>query len=188
MKNDPNSYFLGIDSSTQGCKVVCIDAKKGGILYVDAVNYDRDLPEYNTKEGVLRTGEKNLSEAPPDMWLDALHLLFNRMKNNGFPMARIRAISVSGQQHGLVCLDAEGNLTRPTSKLWNDYSTSTECEMLTEQVGGVSEMIEEIGNSQRPGYTAGKLYHLYRHEPQGASMSSTFFLVHNFINWFLTCG
>ncbi|NIR65573.1 MAG: hypothetical protein GWN00_25905, partial [Aliifodinibius sp.] len=81
-------------------------------------------------------------------------LLFKRMKDSRFPMDRIKAISVSGQQHGLVALDSKGNLTRKTSKLWNDYSTSRECDILTEKIGSLDLMVREIGNSMRPGYTA----------------------------------
>jgi len=49
-------------------------------------------------------------------------------------------------------------------------------------------MMEEIGNTQRSGYTAGKIYHLYRHEPERARQTTTFFLVHNYINRYLTGG
>ncbi|GAB4363170.1 MAG: xylulokinase [Calditrichia bacterium] len=180
--------FLGIDSSTQGTKVICLDLSDRSITYLDYLNYDRELPQYGTRNGVIPSDQPGLSEADPRMWIDALKILFQRMKTSGFPMREIKAISVSGQQHGLVTLDAEGNLTRSRSKLWNDYSTVEECKLLTESVGGKQKMIEEIGNSQRPGYTAGKIFHLYRHEPETARKTTTFFLVHNYINWFLTGG
>jgi xylulokinase len=48
----------------------------------------------------------------------------------------VRAMSVSGQQHGLVCMDREGNLTRKASKLWNDVSTHQECIEITGAMGG----------------------------------------------------
>jgi xylulokinase len=180
--------FLGIDSSTQGCKAVVINTQSNEIIYVDAVNYDQDLPKYQTLNGVIQTSRKDLSEADPRMWIDALHLIFQKMLKKKFPVKQIKAISVSGQQHGLVCLDAKGNLSRPLSKLWNDTSTVEECQLLTQAVGGAEIMIKEVGNSQRPGYTAGKIYHLYRHEPEAAQRSSTFFLVHNYVNYFLTGG
>lgn len=180
--------FLGIDSSTQGTKVVSIIPETGKVDYVDSINYDRDQTKYETRNGVIPSEDPKLSEANPKMWIDALHLLFERMAGSGYPMDSVQAISVSGQQHGLVSLDAEGNLTRTRSKLWNDYSTVEECDLLTEAVGGTDRMIEEVGNSQRPGYTAGKIYHMYRHEPDAAGRTTTFFLVHNYINWFLTGG
>jgi len=182
------NLFLGIDSSTQGCKFVVINADNSQIEYIDSVNYDSDLPQYDTKDGVIQTSEKKFSEADPNMWIDALHLLFKRMVHKNFEVNQIKAISVSGQQHGLVALDSQGDLTRKISKLWNDYSTTEECELLTKKIGGKEQMIAEIGNSQRTGYTAGKIFHLYRHEPEVAQKATTFFLVHNFVNWFLTGG
>lgn len=182
------TFFLGIDSSTQGCKFVIINTDTGVVEYVDSVQYDTDLPQYNTHDGVIVTDDKNIAEADPNMWIDALHLLLQRMRDKNFPVAQIRAISVSGQQHGLVALDTEGNLTGKTSKLWHDFSTVEECDILTEKIGGTEKMIAEIGNTQRPGYTAGKIFHIYRHEPEIAKQTATFFLVHNFINYFLTGG
>lgn len=49
-------------------------------------------------------------------------------------------------------------------------------------------MIDEVGNSQRTGYTAGKIYHFSRHEPEAFNRTTTLFLVHNYINWYLTGG
>ena len=183
-----SQFFLGIDSSTQGCKAIVIHPSTGEVVFVDAVNYDQDLPQYHTSNGVIQTSRKDLSEADPRMWIEALHLILKKMQQKKFPFPQIRAISVSGQQHGLVCLDSQGNLSRPVSKLWNDTSTAEECQLLTEAIGGPEAMIEEIGNTQRPGYTAGKIFHLYRHEPETARRSATFFLVHNYINYFLTGG
>ncbi len=183
-----NDLFMGIDSSTQSCKALVIDPNNSKIVHVDSVNFDKDLPHYETRNGVIRSDDRNLSEANPQMWIDALNMLFARMKQSDFPFSAIRAISVSGQQHGLVTLDVQGNLTRNRSKLWNDNSTVEECELLTEKLGDVDKMIKAVGNSQRTGYTAGKIYHMYRHEPDAAAQTSTFFLVHNYINWYLTGG
>jgi xylulokinase len=49
-------------------------------------------------------------------------------------------------------------------------------------------MIREVGNSQRTGYTAAKIFHMFRHETELFKRTSTFFLVHNYINWYLTGG
>ncbi len=183
-----DQLFLGIDSSTQGCKVVVIDTISGTIDYTDSVNYDQDLPQFGTRHGILPSDSAEIAEAPPQMWIDAINLLFDRMAHKKYPFQKIKAISVSGQQHGLVALDNQGNLTRVTSKLWNDTSTYEECDLLTNEIGGKEAMIQEIGNSQRPGYTAGKIFQIYRNEPQLAEKTKTFFLVHNYVNWYLTGG
>ncbi|MDZ7342236.1 MAG: FGGY family carbohydrate kinase [candidate division KSB1 bacterium] len=180
--------FAGIDCSTQSCKLVLIDLEQTDVIYTDSINYDKDLPQYHTLNGVIQGLGEGVSESDPQMWLDALEMLFTRLKKSSVSLSDIKAISVSGQQHGLVCLDAAGNLSRSRSKLWNDFSTAEECELLTRAIGGVDKMIAEVGNTQRTGYTAAKIFHLARHEPEAFEATSTFFLVHNFINWFLTGG
>jgi len=183
-----NKLFAGIDSSTQSSKVVVICPETGQVAHTDTVHYDSDLPAYHTLNGVATGLPEGCSEADPAMWVEALRRLFARMRDSGFPVGEIRAISVSGQQHGLVTLDARGALTRPMSKLWNDFSTGEECRLLTEAVGGPAAMIAEVGNSQRTGYTAAKIFHLQRHDPEAFARTTICFLVHNYINWHLTGG
>ncbi|NOY78523.1 MAG: hypothetical protein GXO76_11705 [Calditrichaeota bacterium] len=180
--------FAGLDVSTQSCKLVVIDWDLQRVVYTDSVQYDVDLPQYGTKMGVIPGLGEGVSESDPQMWLDAVQMAFTRLRNAGLPVEAIRSISVSGQQHGLVSLDAQGNLTRSRSKLWNDFSTQEECDILTRRVGGKEAMIREIGNTQRTGYTAAKIFHMFRHEREAYDRTATFFLVHNFINWYLTGG
>ncbi len=180
--------FAGLDVSTQSCKLVVINWNEKSIVFVDSVNYDEDLPRYKTKNGVIQGVPEGVSESDPKMWLEAVNLVFDRLKGSDVPPDQIRCISVSGQQHGLVALDNDGKLTRSRSKLWNDFSTQEECEILTEKIGGHEAMISEVGNSQRTGYTAPKIFHMVRHEPELYQKSSTLFLVHNYINFYLTSG
>ena len=178
--------FAGLDVSTQSCKLVVIDYETKKTVFVHSVNYDADLPQYGTKNGVIENLGEGVSESDPNMWIEAVNLTFEKLAASDVAVSDIKAISVSGQQHGLVSLDKEGNLTRSRSKLWNDFSTQEECDLLTEAVGGVENMIMEVGNSQRTGYTAAKIFHMYRHEHSKYVKTDTFFLVHNYINWYLT--
>ena len=180
--------FAGLDVSTQSCKLVVIDHKSSKVVFVETIQYDSDMPEYKTKNGVIQDQPEGFSESDPNMWIEAVDSVFEKAKSTGIPIDQIRCISVSGQQHGLVSLDAEGHLTRPTSKLWNDFSTREECDILTQKVGGPDVMIEEVGNSQRTGYTAAKIFHMVRHEPDVYARTSTLLLVHNYINFYLTGG
>ena len=180
--------FAGIDVSTQSCKLVIIETRSEKIIFVDSVNYDIELPEFKTKNGVIKGLPEGLSESDPLMWLKAVDTVFQRLKESEVPQQQIKCISVSGQQHGLVALDSNGKLSRSTSKLWNDFSTQKECDLLTEMAGGPEQMIAEVGNSQRTGYTASKILHFKRNEPEKFKETSTFFLVHNYINWYLTGG
>ena len=180
--------FAGLDVSTQGCKLVVIDLDAVDVCHVEAITYDADLPEYGTRDGVIRNLGEGIAESDPKMWLEAVDRLLDNLGASAVPAGEIRCLSVSAQQHGLVALDADGNLSRPTSKLWNDFSTAEECKILTEKVGGVDAMIRAVGNSQRPGYTAGKILHFRRHEPEAYVRSATLLVVHNYINWYLTGG
>ncbi len=180
--------FAGLDVSTQGQKIVIIDLEKRSVIYSDSINYDVDLPKYNTLNGVLKDTGFGVSESNPNMWIDSLHLLFERLKTSSDIIQSIKSISVAGQQHGLVAIDKDGNLAKSTSKLWNDFSTAEECEILTNEIGGSEQMITEVANSQRTGYTASKIFHMYRNERELYDNTEHFLLVHNYINWYLTGG
>jgi len=107
--------FAGLDVSTQSCKLVVVDTQAEEVIYVDSVIYDVDLPKYETQNGVTQGLAPGVSESDPQMWVDAIHKIFTRLKASDVPQEKIRSISVSGQQHGLVALEADGNLTRPRS-------------------------------------------------------------------------
>jgi len=180
--------FAGLDVSTQSCKLVVIDVEAGAVLHVDRVDYDHDLSHYGTVDGAATGLGEGVSESDPTMWIEAVELSLGRLRDGGVPTERIRCLSVSGQQHGLVALAADGTLARQRAKLWNDFSTAEECRLLTEMVGGPDAMIEEVGNSQRAGYTAPKILHMRCHEPETFARAHTLFLVHNYVNWYLTGG
>lgn len=181
--------FAGLDVSTQSCKLVVIDLGERATVHVDAVNYDEELPHYGTRDGAVQGLEVGVSESDPNMWIEAVELLLRRLDAApDIDQSRIQGLAVSGQQHGLVALDGDGNLARPRAKLWNDFSTAKECQLLTERVGGTERMIAEVGNTQRTGYTAPKILHMLHHQPECYSRATTLFLAHNYINWYLTGG
>ena len=183
-----NQFFAGIDVSTQSQKLVVIDLNIDSIIYSDSINYDNDLPDYKTFNGVIRNNPPGVSESDPNMWIDGLHILFKKLSKRTDIISSIKCLSVSGQQHGLVALDRKGNLAKSTSKLWNDFSTQKECDILTENIGGNDRMIAEISNSQRTGYTASKIFHMQRNEIELFNNTYQFMLVHNYVNYFLTGG
>jgi len=185
---EPGQLFAGLDVSTQSCKLVVIDPEAGSVVHVDQVAYDQDLPHHGTENGSVPGLGEGVSESDPRMWIEAVDLVLGRLADTDLPRDRIRCISVSGQQHGLVALAGDGTLARPRSKLWNDFSTSEECRTLSDAVGGPEAMIAEVGNTQRTGYTAPKILHMRRHEPEAFSRAATFLLVHNYVNWYLTGG
>jgi xylulokinase len=75
----------------------------------------------------------------------------------------VAAVGLSGQMHGLVALDAAGEVLRPAI-LWNDQRTARECDEIREVVGA-DRLIAITGNDALPGFTAPKLLWVRRHEP-----------------------
>ena len=67
--------FAGLDVSTQSCKIVIIDHSSQQVVYVDTVNYDKDLSQYNTENGAAKDRGYGASESDPNMWIDAIHIL-----------------------------------------------------------------------------------------------------------------
>ena len=78
------------------------------------------------------------------------------------PFGEIR-LGLSGQMHGLVCLDEADRVLRPAI-LWNDQRTAAECAEIEERIG-LERLIELTGNRALTGFTAPKLLWLRRHEP-----------------------
>src|ERR1700712_1502905 len=117
--------FLGVDSGTQGTKAIVMDGAKGKVLGQASTAYDC-IPG-------LPPGAK---EQHPEAWTSAMEKVIKAaVKQAGIQASQIKGIGISGQQHGFVPLDAEGNVIRP-AKLWCDTSTIAECAIITRKLGG----------------------------------------------------
>jgi xylulokinase len=97
----------------------------------------------------------------------------------------IVTLGVSGQQHGFVPLDLEGQPIRP-AKLWNDTSTAQEAERIIESLGGKQEYIHKLGINLAVGYTASKIMWMKQNEPDNYDRLDKVLLPHNYINYVLT--
>ena len=76
-------------------------------------------------------------------------------------------------------------MIRPV-KLWNDTSTLDECNILIRKLGGKKAVIEYLGLTIPPGFTASKVLWLKRHEPENYDKLSTILLPHDYLNFYLT--
>jgi len=169
------TLLIGIDSGTQSTKALVVDAKTGKVLGSAAQAYDL-LPG-------LPPGAK---EQHPHTWREAtagaVRSALRQAKANP---AEVRAVGVSGQQHGFVPLDKRGEVIRP-AKLWCDTSTAAECEEITASVGGSKKVIKALGNAVLPGFTASKILWLKKHEPKNFQKLATVLLPHDYLNFWLT--
>jgi xylulokinase len=167
-------YAIGVDSGTQGTKVLITDFE-GRIVA-------RGQASHRFVEG-LKPGE---SEQDPQAWIDALETALGQiLKNAGIAASEIVSLGVSGQQHGFVPLDGSGQPLRP-AKLWNDTSTVKETETIIEKLGGKQDIIHKLGINLAVGYTASKILWLREHEPENYQKLRHILLPHNYINYVLT--
>ena len=169
------SLILGIDSGTQSTKVLAVDANTRTVLGSGAQSYDL-LPN-------LPPGAK---EQHPHTWRDAAAKAIRQaLRGAKAVAAEVKAIGVSGQQHGFVPLDEKGEVIRP-AKLWCDTTTTAECEEIMASLGGQKETIKAIGNAVLPGFTASKILWLKKQEPQHFRKLYTVLLPHDYLNFWLT--
>jgi xylulokinase len=167
--------FLGLDSGTQSTKAIVLDFDTGQIVAGAAEHYE-------LIDG-LPSG--HLEQHPAD-WLRAVNVAIESCcEQLGPRRSGLRGIGVSGQQHGLVALDASDHVVRP-AKLWCDTSTAEECELLARTFGGAAGLIELAGNAIPPGFTAPKVLWMKRHEPANFAHTKCILLPHDYINFHLT--
>ena len=103
--------FLGLDCSTQSFSALIIDASKGTIIHEASVNFEGDLPHYQTSSGFVHGDLPGEVFSDPLMWVEALDLLLTRLLESGADLSAIEAISGSGQQHATVYLPDRFNST-----------------------------------------------------------------------------
>jgi len=166
---------LGIDCGTQSTKTIAFDSVTRSVLAQASRSYD-----------VLPGLPPGAMEQHPNTWVEALEATVREVVQQlGARAAEVKAIGVSGQQHGFVPLDTKGEVIRP-AKLWCDTSTVGECDDITKHFGGTSGVISLVGNAMLPGFTAPKIFWLKRHEPENFQRLKHVLLPHDYLNFHLT--
>ncbi|MCB1628681.1 MAG: xylulokinase [Xanthomonadales bacterium] len=163
--------YIGLDVGSQSVKLLAYDAESGSVV----AQYGHPLE--------LIAGEDGSREQRAEWWIDAVRACFGRL--SAAQRARIAAIGVSGQQHGLVPLDAAGKVLAP-AKLWCDTSTQRECDEIMQSVGGGMRCVEAAGNPILAGYTASKVPWTRKHRPEAYARLATILLPHDYVNFWLT--
>ena len=153
----------GVDCSTQGTKVLLVDPESG------SVEADGRAPHSVTGSGGAR-------ETDPEVWWEALRTALAETGRAG----EVGAISIAGQQHGLVVTGADARPLRPAI-LWNDTRSAPEARELTEALGGPAEWAERIGLVPVPSFTATRWTWLRAHEPETAAAARAVRLPHDFL-------
>ncbi len=175
--------FLGLDSSTQSLTAVLFDLATGEIVCQQSVNFGAELPRYGSPSGFIPGGQGGEVHADPRMWLDALDLLFSKL-SGATDLSRVEMIAGSGQQHGSVYLDGTFGerlaaldvsrglaeqlapaLTRASSPIWMDTSTSAECAEIAAAVGGTEEVCRRSGSVAIERFTGPQIRRFYKQSP-----------------------
>ena len=157
------ALVAGIDSSTQSCKVLVCDADTGE---------------------VVRSGSAphvGGTEVDPAMWWAALGDATAAAEG----LDDVAAVSVSAQQHGMICLDSAGSIVRD-ALLWNDTRSSDAASTLIDELGGPGEWANRIGVVPVAAITVSKLRWLADAEPAHADATACVCLPHDWLTWRLT--
>jgi len=149
----------GVDSSTQSCKVVVRDLDTGAVVRTGRATHP---------EG---------TEVDPEAWWAAL---LTAIADAG-GLDDVAAISIGGQQHGMVVLDAAGGVIRP-ALLWNDTRSAQAATDLIAEVGA-AEFAQRTGSVPVASFTLTKLRWLADAEPENAARVAAVALPHDWLTW-----
>ena len=155
----------GVDSSTQSVKVVIREAHTGALV----------------RQG--RGSHPDGTEIDPHIWRKALD---GAIADAG-GLDDVEAISIGGQQHGMVAIDSDGEVIRD-ALLWNDTRSAKEATDLNNELGGDEETARKVGSVLVAAFTASKLRWLADHEPAHAQKVAAVALPHDWLSWQLQGG
>lgn len=154
------ALVAGVDSSTQSCKVVVRDAETGALV----------------RSG--RASHPDGTEIAPRHWWDALQ----QAVTDAGGLDDVDAVAVGGQQHGMVALDADGEVVRD-ALLWNDTRSAPSALALIDELGGPQAWADAIGSVPVASLTVTKLRWLRDHEPDAAARVAAVALPHDWLTW-----
>lgn len=165
-------YLIGVDIGTSGTKSVLFD-QTGREIDSASIEY----PLYQPKNGWAE-------QDPADWWSAAASTIRTIIEKSRINPAEVKGIGLSGQMHGLVMLDADGNVLR-RSIIWCDGRTGEECREITDRVGK-ERLIAITANPALTGFTAGKILWVRRHEPEIYEKCRHILLPKDYIRYRLT--
>lgn len=151
------TLVLGVDSSTQSTKAVLVDAEDGTVIACRTAPHPRG------------------TEVDPRAWLSA----FDEATDGLLDQAA--AVSVAGQQHGMVALDEHGTPVRD-ALLWNDTRSGSSARDLVAEMGGGQACAEAVGSVLVASFTVSKLRWVRDNEPDNAARIAQVLLPHDFIS------
>ncbi|MFJ6737411.1 xylulokinase [Streptomyces sp. NPDC091279] len=159
---------VGVDTSTQSTKALVVDAATGQVVASGQAPH------------TVTTGAGR--ESDPRQWWGALG---EALRQCGDAAREAAAVSIGGQQHGLVTLDARGEPVRP-ALLWNDVRSAPQARRLIDELGGPKGWAERTGSVPGASFTVTKWAWLAEHEPQAVRATKAVRLPHDYLTERLT--
>ena len=165
-------FLIGIDLGTSGTKTVLFNEEGTAVC-----SATEEYPMYQPHNG---WAEQN----PADWWNACITTVNRVLSESNVNPADIAGVGFSGQMHGLVMLDGQGEVIR-NSIIWCDGRTAPECEEITERVGG-SRLVEITANNALTSFTAGNILWVRNHEPEIYKRCRHILLPKDYIRYKLT--
>ena len=196
------ALYLGLDSSTQSLSAIVleVDGDRRRVAFESSMAFDETLPQYGTRHGVLPSADITTAVSPPLMWVEALELMMERLKQSGLDLGQLRAISGSAQQHGSVYLNSQASqmlgaldprrslveqikplLSRNESPIWMDSSTSTECREIEAAVGDNQALAQRTGSRAFERFTGAQIRKFSKRDPSAYAATDRIHLVSSFL-------
>jgi xylulokinase len=166
------AYLLGLDISTTGAKALLID------------NAGRVVASHTTPQPISTPKPLWSEQNPADWWDGIAQSIRQALATADVRGDEVACIGLTGQMHGLVLLDAAGQVLRP-SILWNDQRTQAQCDEMTERIG-FERLIQLTGNRALTGFTAPKILWVRENEPDVYAKAAHILLPKDYIRFRLT--
>lgn len=165
-------YFIGIDSSTTATKALLMD-EAGAVIGVASAEYPFETPR------------PLWSQQDPALWWDATQKSIRQvLATAGINPANVKGVGLTGQMHGLVLLNAQGEVLRPAI-LWNDQRTQAQCDEIRARLGKEA-LIKITGNDALTGFTAPKVLWVQEEEPEIYAQVAHILLPKDYVRYKLT--
>ena len=166
------AYVIGVDCGTSGTKTVLFD-ESGKVIASKTIEY----PMYQPKNGY--------AEQDPADWSNAMiNTIKAVMTQSGVSKEDVKGVGISGQMHGLVMLDKDGNVLRK-SIIWCDQRTANEVDEMNKKLGE-KKLIEITANPALTGWTAAKILWVKNNEPEIYEKCAHILLPKDYLRFILT--
>ncbi|KAF2440298.1 xylulose kinase [Karstenula rhodostoma CBS 690.94] len=199
--------FLGFDLSTQQLKGIIVKSDLK-LIHEAKVDFDADFAKYGIEKGVLTNPSEGEVFAPVALFLDAIELVLQRLKEQGADFSKVQGISGAGMQHGTVfwSKDAEsilgsldpgktlleqleggakgerkGAFSHPFSPNWQDASTQKQCEEFDKKLGTPEALAEATGSKAHHRFSGPQILRFHQKYPEAYKATARISLVSSFL-------